>query len=152
MVKTRPIKKKLIQPIRVEDWTNNDTGETKSFTVIPKETNESVDVNWWKVWLPDLLVIMGAIGNKKIKVLKYILDNISPYDNSFGGTIREIAENTKTSKGTVQRVLDILTDEVDFLVKVRVGYYQINPNILAKGKNKKRMGLMIEYEKRKIVK
>lgn len=133
--------------VRYEEWTNVNTGETKPFAVINKEING--DTNWWKLWVTDLLATLGLIGNVKIKVLMYIMDNINPYDNTFGGTIREIAEGSKTSNTTVQRVLKILIDEANFLVKVRTGTYQINPNVLAKGSHKKRVGLMVQYDKSK---
>jgi len=120
MVKKRnKIKSKKTRALRTETWRNEETGETKQ------------------------------IGNTKIKVLMYILDNISPYDNTFCGTVREIAKESETSTATVQRVLNILTNEADFLVKIRVAQYQVNPNIIAKGGSNKRLGLMVHYEKNK---
>ena len=129
--------------IRVEEWSNTETGEIKQFAVISKEGQ---DKNWWKLWITDFMTIIGAIGNKKILVLTYILNNISPYDNTFSRTIREIATETKTSKTTVQIVLNILCSDLGFLVKKRVAQYMVNPEILAKGSHSKRVGLMIEYK------
>jgi len=138
-------KRKKEEIVRFEEWTNVETGETKPFAVVNKETTG--DTNWWKLWVTDLLATLGLIGNVKIKVLMYIMDNINPYDNTFGGTIREIAKGSNTSPTTVQRVLKILIEEANFLVKVRTGTYQINPNIIAKGSHKKRVGLMVKYGK-----
>jgi len=135
--------------LATETWVNQKTGEVKQFTVVEKGTG-GTDRNWWKLWVTDLLSTLGLIGNTKIKVLMHILDNINPYDNIFSGTVREIAKESKTSPATVQRVLNILTNEADFLVKVRVAQYQVNPNIIAKGTSNKRRGLMVKYEKSKI--
>lgn len=138
-----PTRAKNGKRLRVEEWTNTETGEIKEFAVISKEGQ---DRNWWKLWITDFMVILGAVGNKKIVVLTYILENISPYDNSFSSTIREIAKNTKCSSKTVQTVLNLLCNDLEFLVKKRVAHYMVNPKILAKGNHTKRVGLMVEYQ------
>lgn len=137
------VKKDSDKRVRLEAWTNNETGEVKEFAVISKEGQ---DKNWWKLWISDFMAILGAIGNKKIVVLTYILNNISPYDNTFSRTIREIVKDTNTSSKTVQAVLNILCNELGFLVRKRVAHYMVNPEIIAKGSHSKRVGLMVEYK------
>jgi len=144
MQKTRKIKQGKPE-VRHEVWINKDTGEERDFVV--SEKNVYKDVNFWKIWLPDLLRIMGYVGNKKIIVLTYVLDNISPYDNTFVGTVREIAEKTKSSPTTVQKVLNVLIKDSLFLVRIRTGQYIVNPDVLTKGSHTKRMGLLVKYNK-----
>ena len=135
-----------VKHIRTEKWVNIETGEEKDFSVISKTGQ---DTNWWKLWLTDFMLILGVIGNSKVTVLIYILDNISPYDNTFSRTIREIAKETKTSTKTVQAVINILCEDAKFLVRKHNSFYMVNPKIIAKGSHNKRVGLMVEYNKNK---
>lgn len=125
-----------------EEWMNIETGEIKTFSIA---TREITDKNFYKVWLSDFISVYKIIGNKKVDVLSYILENINPSDNSFSRTIREIAEATKSSSRTVQDVINTLI-EIDFLRRKRVAFYIINPEILVQGSYKKRVGLMIDYK------
>jgi len=135
------------QAIGIEEWINKETGEVKEFAVVEKKVTG--DTNWWKLWISDLLGALGLIGNVKMKVLMYIMENINPYDNTFGGTIREIADACEASPTTVQKVLHVLINDANFLVKIRAATYQVNPDIMAKGSHKKRIGLMVKYNKAK---
>ena len=128
--------------VAYQEWVNTETGETKVFAVIDKEVY--ADVNFYKVWLLDLITVMDKIGNKKLKVLNYILSNIEPSTNQFGGTIREIAKNINVSTPVVNSTIKLLL-EVDFFRKIRTGTYQINPEIMVRGRANKRMNLMIKY-------
>lgn len=126
-----------------QEWVNSSTGEVRLFAVVDKEVY--ADVNFFKVWLLDLISVMDKIGNKKLKVLNYILENINPSTNEFGGTIREIAEKINVSTPVVNATIKMLM-EVDFFRRVRSGTYQVNPEILMRGRPNKRMNLMIKYK------
>jgi hypothetical protein len=125
-----------------ECWINQETGEVRQFAVIVKE---STDSGFHKIWLEDLSKILGILGGGKVKVFKYILDNINPYSNEFGGTHREIAEKCEVNKMTVNETITLLL-ESDFLKKVRVGTYLVNSKTLIQGTSKKRMGIMVRYK------
>jgi hypothetical protein len=131
------------QTIRYEEWVNKDTGEVRKFAVVIKPF--SSDFNFHKVWLEDFARIIGILGGQKIAVFNHILGNINPYDNQFGGTIREIAEETGSSTKTVQSVIKTLIQH-DFMRKIRASQYQISPRFLVKGGHDKRMGLMLKYD------
>lgn len=131
------------QTIRYEEWVNKDTGEVRKFAVVIKPF--SSDFNFHKVWLEDFARIIGILGGQKIAVFNHILGNINPYDNQFGGTIREIAEETESSTKTVQSVIKTLIQH-DFMRKIRASQYQISPKFLVKGGHDKRMGLMLKYD------
>lgn len=133
---------KLKKSTSNEVWINEASGEKKEFTVVTKEI---VDTEFYKVWLYDLINVLDILGSKKIKILTHILENINPYDNTFGGTIREIAKDTASSTKTVQEVINVLL-EVNFFSKVRIATYRVNPSVILKGSHKKRLGLMINYQ------
>jgi hypothetical protein len=127
--------------VAYEEWVNKSTGEVRTFAVVSKETG---DHSFHKVWLEDLARIMGLLGGAKIDVFTYILKNINPYSNEFGGTVREIAEKTGTDVNTVQKTLKILKEN-DFLRKVRTGTYLVNSSMLVQGSHSKKMGILVKY-------
>ena len=127
--------------VSYEEWVNPQTGESRLFAVIMKET---ADFDFHKVWIDDLAKILGLLGGAKVQVFKYILDNINPYSNEFGGTNREIAKKIGVDGVTVNRTIKTLI-EADFMKKVRTGTYLINSRVLVRGSHDKRVGLMLKY-------
>lgn len=132
------------QVIRTEKWVNPDTGEVRVFTVIDR--SQTGDYGFHKVWLEDLGRIIGVLGGAKIKVFSYILNNINPISNQFGGTIREVSQLLDIDKTAVQATVTALIQH-GFMKRVRTGTYQVNASVLAKGSHEKRAGLMLTYDK-----
>lgn len=135
--------KKVEQVVRYEQWVNTETGESRQFAVVDRP--HGTDFGFHKVWLEDLAKIMGLIGGPKVKVFNYILCNINPFSNEFGGTVREIATKLEVSPTTVQETVKLLTRE-NFMKRVRTGTYLIHARFLVKGGHDKRMGLMLKYD------
>jgi len=146
-IKHRPVETansiKINNQGRLETWVNQDTGEVRQFAVVDRPY--SSDFNFHKVWLEDLVKILGILGGAKIAVFNYILENINPFSNEFGGTQREIAEKIGTTAKTVNETVSILLKE-GFMKKVRIGTYLINSRYLVKGSHNKRVGLMLKYD------
>lgn len=132
------------QIVSTQRWVNPDTGEERVFTVIDR--SQMGDYGFHKVWLEDLGRIIGVLGGAKVKVFSYILNNINPVSNQFGGTIREISELLEIDKDTVQSTITTLVQQ-GFMKRVRIGTYQISSNVLVKGNHEKRAGLMLTYDK-----
>ena len=132
------------QIVSTQRWVNPDTGEERVFTVIDR--SQMGDYGFHKVWLEDLGRIIGVLGGAKVKVFSYILNNINPVSNQFGGTIREISELLEIDKDTVQSTITTLVQQ-GFMKRVRIGTYQISANVLVKGNHEKRAGLMLTYDK-----
>jgi hypothetical protein len=126
-------RKKLLDP---------ETGELIDSQIIIKNVEQ--DFNFYKVWLLDLLNILEIVGNKKIKVIDYILRNMRKEDNSISVTHREIAKKTGVSLPIVTQTFKIL-QETNFLVKIRNGFYMLNPDLIVKGHTGKRINLLIKY-------
>ena len=136
--------KQVEQVVSTGDWAHTITGEVRTFITINRA--ETGDYGFHKVWLEDLGRIIGVLGGAKVKVFNYILNNINPVSNQFGGTIRELAAILVLDSVTVQSTIHILIEQ-GFMKRIRSGTYQINAAILVQGKHAKRAGLMISYDR-----
>lgn len=137
--KTTKIKEVVV---RYEEWVSKETGEVRSFAVVDKPY--SSDFNFHKIWLEDLAKVLDILGGTKFKVFSHILKIINPYSNEVGFTFTEMADELKVSNKTVVEVVKKLM-QADFMRKVRVAQYKINPKMLVKGTHDKRVGLMLNY-------
>ncbi len=126
-----------------QSYINKNTGEIIECTVINKSVEN--DFNFHKVWLNDLIAMIEVVGTKKLTVIKHIFNNMVNENNTFNGTLNEIAEELKISRRTVQDTIKTLV-ESGFMKKIRVASYMINPDILVKGKSDKRRHLLIQYK------
>ena len=138
--KTKTIKKQKI--VGTQTYINRDTGEIVETTVVEK--NIEADYGFFKVWLLDLMNILELIGTKKMKVVNYIFENLKGAENLFIATHEEIAKKLKISRPVVSQTFKILLD-ANLLVKKQNGVYMINPDIIARVNNPKRMSLLIKY-------
>jgi len=136
------LKVKSIQTIiGKEQYTDSRTGEVKEFKVI--NTEEQTDFNFQKIWVKDLIKLLKALGGSKVEVFCHILEKKNA-DNIFIGSICDIAQKIKVSENTVKSALKLMK-ELDYIRMVMHGVYQINPNLIAKGKSKKRQMLLQDY-------
>lgn len=100
---------------------------------------------FYRVWLSDLLNALGLLNNnKELDILFYVLDNMKG-DNTFIGTYRAIAEDTKISLSTITRIFKKMND-VNLITKIQNGVYKINPALIVQGGESKKKRLIIEYE------
>ena len=116
-------------------------------TVIDEEWDEERDINWDKIWLSEVMEALEQVGNKKIKVANYILNNRDKTTNYLIQTQREIAAACEVSKQTVTSTLKAL--EAADLIVAKSGVYQVNPDRLAYGKHNKRMAILRIYRANK---
>ena len=115
--------------------------------VIDEEWDETVDINFDKIWLSSVLEALEQVGNKKIKVANYILNNRDKTTNYLIKTQREIAEECGVSLQTVSSTLKAL-EKADMLIG-KSGVYQVNPERIARGKHNKRMAILRIYRQNK---
>src|SRR5690625_5917774 len=97
---------------------------------------EERDANFHKIWLGHMLESLDMIGNQKIRVAMFIMENINK-ENELIMTYRVIAEKTNTSLQTVSETMKAL-QESNLLSKIRNGYYRVNPDVIFKGGRKDR--------------
>lgn len=120
---------------------NSETGEVCEVYIEKEVTSQ----NFWKIWLSDILTVLGIISNsKQLDVVLYIMGHIKQSDNSFIGSYDKIAEGAKVSKRTVITTMKKLL-ETGFLKRVQNGVYTVNAKYIVKGnENKRRM--IIDYQ------
>src|SRR5699024_6893316 len=77
------------------------TGEKETMQV----TNiEERDANFHKIWLGHMLESLDMIGNQKIRVAMFIMENINK-ENKLIMKYRKIQEKTKTTIKTIQKII-----------------------------------------------
>ena len=133
---------KLLKSIEIIEYIDEESGEVEEMQHI---TLQDKDFNFEKIWLMHLFQSLQALGNKKLIVALYLM-SIRDKDNMIYKTYEEMRQDILISRGTIIETIKILENE-DFIKKIRNGKYQINPNIIFKGDNKKRMNVMMTYQK-----
>ena len=119
---------------------NKKTGEVSEL-YIEKEVSSQ---NFWKIWLSDILTVLGIISNsKQLDVVLYIMGHMKQSDNTFIGTYKSVAEKTQISEKTVAMTFRTLL-KADFIRKIHNGIYQVNPKYVIKGNEHKRR-MIIDY-------
>ena len=133
--------RKKMKIIGKETYINQETGEVNEMQVIDIEER---DANFHKIWLKHILTSIDLIGNQKMKLAFWILDNIDS-ENQLIMSQREMARKNEISTKTVTQTLKILM-EANFLQKINnFGAYRVNPNVLWKGGKSARMNVLFKY-------
>src|SRR5699024_1656264 len=120
--------------------------QTCALPISMQVTNiEERDANFHKIWLGHMVESLDMIGNQKIRVAMFIMENINK-ENELIMTYRVIAEKTNTSPQTVSETIKAL-QETNLLSKIRNGYYRVNPDVIFKGGRNDRMNGLLRYSK-----
>src|SRR5699024_6870303 len=134
--------RKKVKYLGTKELIDASTGEKETMQV----TNiKERDATYHKLWLDHMLKSNDKIGNKKIRVAMFIMENINK-ENELIMTYRVIAENTNTSLQTVSETMKAL-QESNLLSKIRNGYYRVNPDVIFKGGRNDRMNVLLRYSK-----
>ncbi|EKA5862861.1 replication/maintenance protein RepL [Vibrio alginolyticus] len=126
--------------IKREEYINKKTGELEVFDVIKQE---STDFNFNKVWLGLLMQSIDAVGNKKMQVLRWLMENKNS-NNEILGTQQEISNLIGVSKPIVSQTIKALK-EIDAIRQPRSGTLMLNPDLIFKGRKEKRMKILLDY-------
>ncbi len=132
---------KKVKYIGTERFINATTGEVEEFAV---NNIEERDFNFSKIWMRNFIMSLELIGNQKIKLAFWIIDNLNR-DNQLICTFRAMSEQTGMSLDTVRQTMKIL-QEADFLRKFGNGVYVVNPNTYFKGTHKARLNILNQYQ------
>jgi len=144
MTRKQMTTRKKVKVIGQETYINPKTGELKDMQVIDIEER---DFNFHKVWLQHILNSIDLIGNKKTKLAFWIVENLNK-ENQLVMTQRQIAEKTGFSLDTVRLTMTSLV-ESNFLVKINMGAYMVNPDVLFKGGKSDRANILLQYHSAK---
>tara|TARA_B100000676_G_C17977855_1_gene787192 strand:- start:344 stop:829 length:486 start_codon:yes stop_codon:yes gene_type:complete len=107
----------------------------------------NTDANFMKVWIDLMMVALGIAGEKKGKVIGYLLKN-KDSNNRVHGTFDTIAKEAKVGRGTVASTLKALQDS-DLVTKELDGVYVLNPNWVWTGGAANRLRVMLEFQELK---
>lgn len=134
--------RKKVKFLGTKEFIDKETGEIHKMQVTDIEER---DANFHKIWLGHMLESLDMIGNQKIRVAMFILNNVNR-DNEFIMTYRIISEKTGISTKTITETMKAL-QESNFIKKIRNGYYRLNPDVIFKGGKEERLEVLIRYNK-----
>ena len=126
--------------VGVRNYIDQETGEITPMKVI---SSESADFNFEKIWLGHILQALDCLGSKKIKVVTWLLEN-KDTKNIIIAPQRKIAELCQVSLPVVTQTIKVLV-AADVIKMEQQGVYMLNPNVIFKGDNSKRMNVLIKY-------
>src|SRR5699024_3584600 len=134
--------RKKVKFLGTKEFIDASTGEKETMQV----TNiEERDANFHKIWLGHMLESLEMIGNQKIRVAMFIMENINK-ENELIMTYRVIAEKTNKSIKNVSEKMKA-QQESNLLSKIRKGYYRVKPHVIFKGGRNDRMNVLLRYSK-----
>lgn len=124
--------------VRVDNE-GNPIGEPQEVNVLVKSISRS---GFAITYLSELIRLIDTIGNKKMKVVKYILGKMDS-ENKLVETIREISVHCQVSTKVVNETLKLLED-VGFIAR-KTGCVMLSPKIAHKGNAQKERFLMTKF-------
>lgn len=122
---------------------------------IDKETGEEVwlqgvekvycgQKHFWKLYLFDFLAVLGIFNSKQLDVVAWICEHTDPSTNYLIATQAEIAEGCGVSRDWVGQTIRKLM-QANFIRRKNAGIYMLNPDVMMRGSEAKKRGLMITY-------
>lgn len=145
--KERTATEKKVKVQGTKRFIDYETGEIHDMEVTEFEDR---DFNFTKIWFKNFISTLELVGNKKTKLAYWIVDNLNR-DNLLTMTYRQIAESANMSLDTVSSTMQILLDG-DFLRRVNMGCYCVNPDIVFKGTRTSRLNVLNIYRNAEQVK
>ena len=125
--------------VRVDN-NDNPIGEPAEVNVLVKEISRH---DFMITYLAQMVGMLDSIGNKKMKVVKYILNNMDKSTNKLTETTAELAEHCNVSRMCVSETLRILED-AGFIAR-KTGVIMLSPKIAHKGNVQKERLLMTKF-------
>lgn len=114
-------------------------GQPKQVNILVKEVSRN---GFAITYLSELVKLIDTIGNKKMKVVKYILQKMDS-NNKLTETIREIAAHCQVSRNIVADTLKLL-EEVGFVAR-KTGVVMLSPKIAHKGNAQRERFLLTKF-------
>lgn len=114
-------------------------GEVRKVDVVVREVPRT---GFAITYLSTIINLIDSIGNRKMKVVKYVLKNMDS-NNVLIQTVREIAKGAECSVQTVNDTLKLL--ESAGIIARRTGIVMLSPRLVHKGNAKKERYLMAKF-------
>lgn len=113
--------------------------EIKAVDILVKEVPRT---GFAITYLSTIINMIDSIGNKKMQVVKYILQNMDS-NNKLSETVREISAGSGCSLQTVQETLKLL--EECGIVARKTGTVMLSPKLAHKGNARREKFLMTKF-------
>ena len=97
-----------------DEWVNTRTGQVITANQIIKKTNRN---GFMITYLSSIINLIETLGNRKMQVVKYILENMDKSTNTLVITNRELAEKSKVSLDTVSKEFELRKISPEFKKK-----------------------------------
>lgn len=124
-----------------EIWVNQATGEVREVDTFEKPVGR--ENGFMITYLAEIINLIETLGNKKMLVVKYILEHMSKTENTLIRTQREIADALGMSTKTVNETLKLLADAG--IIERRTGAIMVSPKLMNNWKAPKEASMMIKY-------
>jgi len=137
--------KEIIQLKESEYWLRCDENgnlidnQVKAVDVVIKEVPR---VGFAITYLSTVINMIDSIGNKKMQVVKYILQKMDS-NNKLSETVREISAGSGCSLQTVQETLKLL--ESCGIIARKTGTVMLSPKLAHKGNARREKILMTKF-------
>lgn len=118
-------------------------GNTIPMDMIQKSQDFIDKKGWRRVVLSDMLEVLEQIGNKKIQVLEFLIDNMNA-NNEMDLSMRDIEEATGISLKTINTTIKALI-KANLLKKIKRKYVLNTRIVSAFGSTEKNAMLCIQY-------
>lgn len=125
-----------------DHYINQRTGELEEFAVMRAT---QADWNFDKLWLFKLVELLDLVGNSKVRVLVWMLENRDS-ENRIIATQDAIAEGSGVSRRTVSRLLGEMREE-NLISSPQNGIYRLTPDLIWKGSHPSRMNILMQFHK-----
>ena len=125
----------------IERWQNLDTGEIIEATEVIKKVERN---GFMITYLSAIINLIDSLRNKKMQVVKYILNNMEKSNNTLIITTQELSEKSKVSKPIVIETLKTLEDAG--IIKRRTGAIMIHSDLIHRGSANKEKALLTRFE------
>src|SRR5699024_68831 len=122
-------------------WKNLDTGAIiEANDVIKKTSRNGIMITY----LTAIIQLIDNLGNRKMHVVTYILENMEKSTNTLIITITEIAKKSELSRQTVSDTLHIL--EESQIITKNTGAIMIHSNLLQRGNHSQEKYLLARFQ------
>jgi Fe2+ or Zn2+ uptake regulation protein len=125
-----------------EIWTD-ERGNSRHIDIVSKQFDAMDKKGWRRAIIGDLMEVLEQIGNKKIKVMEFLIDNMNS-NNEINLSQREVEQATGISIKTINETFKALVT-ANFLKKIKRRYVLNTQIISAFGSGDKNRMLCVEY-------
>ena len=129
---------KLLKRFEKVPTLDPNTGEVNYYNY---PTLKEGDYGYHKVWVPLLCDYALKTGNKQTQIMFYLMEHMNR-ENVVKSKQEDIANAVGATIKTARECLKVLTytakDYIPFMVKIGVGEYRINPDVIYVGKYENR--------------